>query len=43
MFCEKCGKILADNAKFCNYCGVKQSPIKDTINQTKDDKQEPKF
>ena len=21
MFCEKCGKEIADNATFCPYCG----------------------
>jgi len=21
MFCEKCGQIIRDNAKFCPYCG----------------------
>ena len=21
MFCEKCGKEIADNAMFCPYCG----------------------
>lgn len=23
-YCEKCGKKLAENARFCSYCGVKQ-------------------
>ena len=22
MFCKRCGKILADNAKFCKFCGI---------------------
>ena len=22
MFCNKCGKQVADTAKFCNYCGA---------------------
>lgn len=25
MFCQKCGKEIKDNAKFCNYCGAEQS------------------
>ena len=25
MFCQKCGKELKENAKFCNYCGTSVS------------------
>lgn len=25
MFCSKCGKQIADDSLFCNYCGAKQS------------------
>lgn len=23
MYCENCGKLIGDNAKFCGYCGMK--------------------
>ena len=28
MFCSKCGKQIADDSLFCNYCGAKQSAPK---------------
>jgi phenylpyruvate tautomerase PptA (4-oxalocrotonate tautomerase family) len=34
MYCNKCGKQIADDSIFCNYCGIK---IKSTIdNENKD-------
>lgn len=30
MFCSNCGKIIDDNAKFCNFCGL---PVKAAISQ----------
>ena len=28
MYCKNCGKLLPDNAKFCNYCGNAVTPVK---------------
>lgn len=25
MYCKKCGKIIADDSVYCNYCGAKQT------------------
>ncbi len=27
MFCEQCGKEIADNSKFCSGCGAKTAPV----------------
>lgn len=27
MFCNKCGKEISDQAKFCNYCGTPVTPV----------------
>lgn len=39
MFCSNCGKMIADNAKFCNFCGLPVSnpisqPVSEPISQT---------
>lgn len=26
MYCKKCGKLIADDSVYCNYCGAKQAP-----------------
>ncbi len=26
MYCKKCGKLIADDSVYCNYCGAKQTP-----------------
>ncbi len=28
MYCKKCGKLIADDSVYCNYCGAKQAPNK---------------
>ena len=31
MYCKECGKEIANDSKFCNHCGAKQSTsVKDT-------------
>ena len=30
MYCKNCGKEIADNAKFCSYCGAKQTNTEPT-------------
>ena len=32
MFCKHCGKEIADNSAFCQYCGGKQDVIDTTSN-----------
>lgn len=29
MYCKECGQQIADDSKFCNFCGVKQEKIKE--------------
>lgn len=38
MYCNKCGKEIADDSIFCNYCGVKieQSPQKEELKSRED-------
>lgn len=41
MFCSKCGKQIADNSLFCNYCGASQKEMEgkkenDKISEAKD-------
>lgn len=41
MFCSKCGKQIADNSLFCNYCGASQKELEgkkenDKISEAKD-------
>ena len=35
MYCKECGKEIADDSKFCNHCGAKQS---DSVKDTRKDK-----
>ena len=28
MYCNQCGKVIADNAQFCNYCGNRTLKVK---------------
>ena len=38
MYCNKCGKQLADGSIFCNYCGVKiEIQNEDIESKTQDD------
>lgn len=37
MYCNKCGKEIPDDAKFCKYCGNKISKDKNSKNTGKDD------
>lgn len=38
MYCNKCGKQIADNSIFCNYCGIKiDVPLKEEIANNKDE------
>ena len=38
MYCNKCGKQLADDSIFCNYCGVKiEIQNEDVVPKTQDD------
>jgi branched-subunit amino acid transport protein AzlD len=34
MFCEKCGKEMLDNAKFCPSCGAKAEPAAEITEET---------
>ena len=38
MYCNKCGKQLADDSIFCNYCGVKiEIQTESIVTKTQDD------
>ena len=34
MFCKKCGKWIADDAVFCNFCGANQNEVANIQNTT---------
>lgn len=37
MYCNKCGKQIADDSIFCNYCGIKiDIPLKEESTDNKD-------
>ena len=35
MYCKHCGKVIADNSTFCQYCGVKQDNTTENVQETK--------
>lgn len=35
MFCKHCGKEIADNSTFCQYCGGKQDTVTENVQETK--------
>lgn len=39
MFCQKCGKEIKDDAKFCEGCGTPVNSVNETVNKVK---QQPK-
>lgn len=42
MFCKKCGKEIADNSEFCQFCGTKQNEdVNNTINNIQENQVKP--
>ena len=35
MYCKHCGKKIADDSKFCNYCGANQNAVSNIIDSRK--------
>ena len=35
MYCKHCGKEIADDSKFCNYCGANQKAVSNNIKPRK--------
>lgn len=35
MYCKQCGKEIADNSSFCQYCGGKQDTLTENVQETK--------
>ena len=35
MYCKHCGKEIADDSKFCNYCGANQNAVSNIIDSRK--------